>query len=209
MKKINLGFLASFRGTNMQAIVDACKAGRLAANPVVVISNNGEAKALERAMAEGIPGYHIGSAAFPDPDALDRLITNTLLEHEAELVILAGYMKKIGPYLLETYQGRILNVHPSLLPRFGGRGMYGRHVHEAVIAAGEKESGATIHLVVGEYDTGPILAQRKLTVQEQDTPEMLAERILPVEHELYVDTIRRIISGDLRLDSFHIEQSRG
>ncbi|TAJ92483.1 MAG: phosphoribosylglycinamide formyltransferase [Gammaproteobacteria bacterium] len=202
MKKINLGFLASFRGTNMQAIIDACKSGRLAANPAVVISNNSAARALQRAVEEGIPAYHLGSAAYTDPEELDRLITNTLLDHEVELVILAGYMKKIGPCLLDTYRGRILNVHPSLLPRFGGKGMYGMHVHEAVIAAGEKESGATIHLVAGDYDTGPILAQRKVRVAEQDTPETLAERVLPVEHELYVDTISRIISGDLRLEVY-------
>lgn len=202
MKKINLGFLASFRGTNMQAIIDACKSGRLAANPAVAISNNSAAKALQRATEEGIPAYHLGSSAFTDPEELDRLITNTLLDHEVELVILAGYMKKIGPCLLETYRGRILNVHPSLLPRFGGKGMYGMHVHEAVITAGEKESGATIHLVAGDYDTGPILAQRKVLVVEQDTAEILAERILPIEHELYVDTIGRIISGDLKLEDY-------
>ncbi|HLB31211.1 MAG TPA: phosphoribosylglycinamide formyltransferase [Gammaproteobacteria bacterium] len=202
MKKINLGFLASFRGTNLQAIIDACKSGRLTANPAMAISNNSAAKALQRAVEAGIPAYHLGGAAYPDPEELDRLITNTLLDHEVELVILAGYMKKIGPCLLETYRGRILNVHPSLLPRFGGKGMYGMHVHEAVIAAGEKESGATVHLVAGDYDTGPILAQRKVLVGEQDTPESLAERILPVEHELYVDTIGRIICGELRLEGF-------
>lgn len=196
--------MASFRGTNMQAIIDACNDGRLTARPAVVISNNGDSMALERAEAEGIPAFHLSSKSFPDADELDRLITDTLLNHNVDLVVLAGYMKKIGPCLLQTYNGRIINVHPALLPLFGGKGMYGIHVHEAVIAAGATETGASIHVVTEDYDAGPILARQKVPVLEGDTPDKLAERVLAVEHELYVTTIGRIVSGEIRLNGLVI-----
>jgi phosphoribosylglycinamide formyltransferase-1 len=198
-KPARLGFLASARGSNMQAIIDACKAGVLPALPVLVISNNRDAGALARARQEGITAVHLSGSICPDAEQLDRKITATLQEHGVDLVILAGYMKKLGLHLLSAYRGRILNVHPSLLPKFGGTGMYGMLVHEAVIAAGERESGATIHLVQGDYDTGPILAQRKVAVTPADTAESLARKVLAVEHELYVQTLGRILSGEIQL----------
>ena len=197
--KTRLGFLASGRGSNMQSIIDACKAGRLPAQAVVVISNNRDSGALARSRIEGVAAVHLSSAVCPDPELLDRKITATLREHGVDLVILAGYMKKLGRHLLTAYQGRILNVHPSLLPRHGGAGMYGMHVHEAVIAGGDGESGATIHLVEGDYDTGPILAQRKVTVAPADTVETLARKVLAVEHELYVETLGKILNGEIQL----------
>ena len=204
MPKTKLGFLASARGTNMQAIIDACKSGRLPAQPVVVISNNRDSGALSRARAEGITCYHLSSATCPAPDQLDRKITATLQDHGVEIVILAGYMKKLGSHFLAAYRGRILNVHPALLPKYGGAGMYGMHVHEAVIAAGERESGATIHLVAGDYDSGPILAQQKVAVLATDTAETLSRKVLAVEHELYVATLERILRGDIRLTDSNI-----
>ena len=204
MPKTKLGFLASARGTNMQAIIDACKSGRLPAQPVVVISNNRDSGALSRAQAEGIAGYHLSSGTCPAPDQLDRKITATLQDHGVEIVILAGYMKKLGSHFLDAYKGRILNVHPALLPKYGGAGMYGMHVHEAVIAAGERESGATIHLVEGDYDSGPILAQQKVAVLATDTAETLSRKVLAVEHELYVATLERILRGDIRLTDSNI-----
>ena len=110
-------------------------------------------------------------------------------------------MKKIGPRLLETFKNKIINIHPSLLPKFGGKGMYGIKVHEAVIAAGEKETGVTIHLVNDEYDRGQILTQQKISVEPDDTPESLAARVLAIEHELYKSTIHKIISGKLVLSA--------
>lgn len=194
-----LGFLASARGSNMQSIIDACKAGRLPAQPMVVISNNRDSGALARARTEGIAAVHLSSAVCPDTELLDRKITATLREYGVELVILAGYMKRLGRHLLTAYQGRILNVHPSLLPRHGGTGMYGMHVHEAVIANGESESGATIHLVEGDYDSGPILAQCKVAVAPADTAETLSRKVLAVEHELYVKTLGKILNGEMQL----------
>ena len=194
-KKMKLGFLASGRGSNMLAIIDNCKAGKLNAEPVVVISNNADAGALEYARDAGIPAFHLSINTHADPSRLDEEITKTLKSHAVNWLILAGYMKKIGPRLLGEFRGKILNIHPSLLPRHGGQGMYGLRVHEAVLASGESETGVTIHMVDGEYDQGRILAQEKVSVEADDDPAILAARVLKVEHQLYSDTLRDIIEG--------------
>jgi phosphoribosylglycinamide formyltransferase-1 len=199
MKTWTLGFLASHRGTNMQTIIDACRDGRLNAEPAVVISNNGDSQALDRAMAAGIPGYHISSRNFPDPDALDQAIMETLRKHHVDLVLLAGYMKQVGPRTLAAFSGHVINIHPALLPKYGGKGMYGTNVHEAVIASGDPETGITIHQVDGNYDGGKILAQRRVPVLPGDSARSLADRMLPLEHELYVDTLARVFSGEITL----------
>jgi phosphoribosylglycinamide formyltransferase-1 len=198
--KLRLGFLASHGGSNVQAIVDACRSGRLAAEPCVVISNNSDAQVLARAIAAGIATRHLSSHTHPDADALDAAVLETLQDHSVSLVILAGYMRKLGPRTLAHYRGHVLNIHPALLPKFGGAGMYGERVHRAVVAAGEKESGATIHLVTEEYDRGPIIAQRKIPVLPSDTAEALAARVLEVEHALYPETLAKIASGEIRLE---------
>jgi phosphoribosylglycinamide formyltransferase-1 len=200
MNTLRLGFLASHRGSNMQAIIDACKDGRLGAKPVVVISNNGSSGALDRAASEGIPAYHMSSRNYPDSDMLDIALRDILQKHQVDLVVLAGYMKKIGSKTLAAFKGRIINIHPSLLPRHGGQGMYGMNVHEQVIASGDKETGVTVHLVTDDYDTGRILAQQSLPVLDNDTAETLSERVLQLEHGLYVDTIARIERQEIRLD---------
>lgn len=197
---MNLGFLASHNGSNMQAIIDACRSGRLAAKPAVVISNNRDSGALERARNERIPWFHLSGSTHPHPEDLDREIVDVLLEHDVNLVALAGYMKKIGPVTLATFPGHVINIHPGLLPEYGGRGMYGRHVHEAVLAAGAATTGATVHVVDALYDHGPTLAQRKVAVKKSDSADTLARRVLAVEHELYIETIERIISGEIRLN---------
>jgi phosphoribosylglycinamide formyltransferase-1 len=183
----------------MQAIIDACRAGRLQAEPRVVISNNSDSGALERARREQIPAYHLGSRRHPDPGELDRAILGVLRQHRVEVVCLAGYMKRLGPATLAEYRGRVLNIHPALLPRFGGRGFYGQAVHEAVLASGEKESGPTVHLVDEEYDHGPILAQTRVPVLPGDTPDTLAARVLEQEHRLYAQTLQQIATGEIRL----------
>ena len=199
LKKLLLGFLSSHGGSNMQAIIDACKDGRLDAEPAVVISNNSDSTALERARREGIPGYHLSGKTHPDPAQLDEAILHTLQEHKVDLVILAGYMKLIGPLVLERYRGRILNIHPALLPKFGGKGLYGRAVHEAVLAAGERVTGVTIHLADERYDRGPIVAQSEVPVAEDDTPDSLSARVLEREHELFVETLQKIAQGEIDL----------
>lgn len=196
---IHLGFLASGRGSNMQAIINACAGGALRAEPVVVISNNPDAGALIIAKNKKIPNYHLSSKTHPDPKQLDKTITETLNNYQADLIVLAGYMKQVGPVLLKEYKNRVINIHPSLLPRHGGKEMYGMNVHRAVIEAGEKETGATVHLVNDKYDEGLILAQRKIDVATTDTAESLAERVLEVEHSLYTEVLQDIVSGKILL----------
>lgn len=194
-----LGFLASHRGSNMQAVIDACRSGRICAAPAIVISNNRDSGALERAKREGIPGHCLNTTSHPDPDRLDTAIADTLQRYRADFVILAGYMKKVGPRTLKAFPNRIVNIHPALLPRYGGQGMYGTRVHEAVLAAGERETGVTIHLVDELYDHGAILAQQKVVVLPDDTPESLSARVLETEHALLVETVAGLVSGKIPL----------
>ena len=182
----------------MQAIIDACKARRLDAVPCVVICNNSEATALQRARAEGIPGYHISGMTHPG-EAEDVEILRVLRAHGVDTVILAGYMKKLGSRTLRAYQGRILNIHPALLPKHGGAGMYGKRVHEAVLAAGETVTGVSIHVVDEQYDHGPILAQCEVPVLPGDTADSLAARVLAHEHRLYPETLQRVSDGRIPL----------
>jgi phosphoribosylglycinamide formyltransferase-1 len=198
MSTLHLGFLASHGGSNMQAIIDACRQGRLDAKPCVVISNNSESMALQRARAAGIPGYHISAVTHPGAQE-DREILGVLRRHGVDTVVLAGYMKRIGQETLAAYRGRMLNIHPALLPKFGGRGMYGRRVHEAVLNAGEKVTGVTVHVVDDVYDHGRVLAQCEVPVREEDTANSLAERVLKEEHRLYSETLRRIAAGEIVL----------
>lgn len=199
MKMLNLGFLSSHGGSNMQAIIEASKSGKLQVKPCVVISNNSDSTALQRASNEGIPAYHLSSITHPDSEELDQAIFNVLKKYSIDLIVLAGYMKKLGPKTLHEYKGRIINIHPALLPKYGGKGMYGKHVHEAVLAAGEKKTGVTIHLVDEEYDHGDIINQCQIPILENDTPDSLSERVLQREHEFLVETLQLITEGRIKL----------
>jgi len=191
MAHLKLGFLCSHRGSNMQAIIDACNAGRLDAQPRVVISNNSSSMALQRARDQGIPCYHLSGKTHTDAQELDKAILSVLKRHEVNLVILAGYMKKIGARTIQEFKGRMLNTHPALLPRYGGKGMFGRFVHEAVLASGDECTGVTIHVVDEEYDHGPIVAQCRVRVLPTDTVQTLSERVLQREHELFIETLEK------------------
>lgn len=197
---MKLGLLASHAGTNMQAIIDACKQGVLDAESAVVISNNAGSGALQRAFTEKIPAVHLSSITHPDPAALDAEMARVLSGHRVDLVVLAGYLKKIGPATIAAFPRRILNIHPALLPRFGGMGMYGARVHAAVLEAGDAVTGITVHLVDQEYDRGPVVAQCEVEVLEGDTVESLSQRVLHREHRFYIETLCRIASGELDLD---------
>ena len=183
----------------MQAIIDACKLGILDAVPAVVISNNSDSGAITRAKHEGIPFYHLSQVTNPQSDELDQAILNALCNHNVDIVVLVGYMKKLGPKVSSHFKGAILNIHPALLPKYGGKGMYGIHVHEAVIAARESETGVTIHVVDEEYDTGPIVAQVKTPVFADDTPETLQARVLELEHTFMPVTLQKIVKGEINL----------
>ena len=189
---LRLGFLASHAGTSMRAIVGAIEAGGLDALAVVAISNNPDAAALEFARDHGVPAAHISRRTSGSDDAADREIAGALAAASADLVILSGYLRMIGPSTLSRYAGRILNVHPALLPKFGGKGMYGRFVHAAVLAAGDTVSGASVHVVDEVYDHGPVIAQKTVPVLAGDTPETLAERVVAIEGALFVETLQAI-----------------
>ncbi len=166
---ISLGFLASNNGTSFRAVVAAVERGDLAMRPRLLVSNRAKAPALTFARDHGVETRHL--ATLDDPVGADARLAGVMKAANIELVLLSGYLRKLGPAMLEAYRDRILNIHPALLPRFGGEGMFGRHVHEAVIAAGERRSGASVHLVDEEYDHGAVLASASLDVaQPDDTP---------------------------------------
>lgn len=208
-ERLRLGILASHAGTTMQAILDACASGELDADVRVVIGNNSRSGAMARARSAGIPAIHLSSATHPDETALDRAILAALTDHDVNMVVLAGYMKRLGPLTLSHYAGRVLNTHPALLPKFGGRGMYGDRVHEAVLAAGERVSGATVHVVDGEYDTGPILSQVTVQVLPGDAIATLRDRVREAERLHYVAVLGRIASGDIALPRSEEQARRG
>jgi phosphoribosylglycinamide formyltransferase 1 len=190
MKKIKLAVLASGGGTNLQAIIDNIEAGKLDACLKVVISNNSNAFALERARKHNIQAIHLSQKMFATQDEFNDKLLSIFQENQIDLVILAGYMKILSPKVIQAYKNRMINIHPALLPHFGGKGMYGIHVHEAVIESGVKVTGVTVHLVDEIYDHGAIVMQKCVPVLDDDTPESLAERVLKVEHELYSEAIQ-------------------
>ena len=194
---LKLGFLASGNGSSARAIVAAIAAGELAAEARLLVSNNKTAAALAFAVDAGLPTLCIATQA--DPEAADARLAEAMTAHGVELIVLSGYLRQLGPRTLSRYAGRILNIHPGPLPRFGGHGMYGRRVHEAVIAVGVSESGICIHLVDEEYDRGPVIARRSAPVLAGDTPEALEARVTALEPPFYVETLRRIAQGEIDL----------
>lgn len=188
------------RGTNMEAIIRACQSGRIPDSQVVlVIGTREEAPAIQKARALGVPTAIVSPREFPDSETYGDALLEALQRVQPDLICLAGYMHLLPACVVHAYEGRIMNIHPALLPNFGGKGMYGLRVHEAVLQSGAKETGCTVHFVDENYDTGPIILQRKIPVLEGDTPESLAERLLPVEHETYIEAIRLFVEGRLAM----------
>jgi phosphoribosylglycinamide formyltransferase-1 len=193
---LRIAVFGSGRGSNFGAIVKAIRTGMIPRTQiVVVISNNADAGILELARQEDIPALHLSSRQFPDENAFVEALLRTLRGKDVNFIVLAGYMKRLHPRVISAFRNRIINIHPALLPKFGGRGMFGEHVHRAVLAGGEKESGATVHVVDEEYDHGPVVLQRTVPVLPRDTVETLAARVLKVEHELYPEAIRLFAEG--------------
>jgi phosphoribosylglycinamide formyltransferase-1 len=191
--------LASHEGTTLQSLLDASSTGRLQARVSLVVTNNGNSGALRKARHAGVPAVHLSSKTHAEPDALDAAIRDALLAADVDVVFLAGYMKKLGPLVLEAFAGRILNTHPSLLPRFGGPGMYGDRVFKAVLEAGEVESGVSIHLVDADYDTGAIVRQCSVPVFRGDSLDELQSRVRAREKEFVIETLGLIAKGELPL----------
>jgi phosphoribosylglycinamide formyltransferase-1 len=193
---LKLGFLASGNGSSARAIAAAIRSGDLAAEARLLVSNNRSAPALDLA-EQGVPTLAIATQA--DPDAADARLAEEMVSRGVELIVLSGYLRQLGPWTLGRYAGRILNIHPGPLPEFGGHGMYGRRVHEAVIAAGVAESGICIHLVDEEYDRGPVIARRGVHIEPGDTAQSLEARITALEPAFFVETLQRIADGRLAL----------
>ena len=197
---MNIAVFASGRGSNFQAILDAIDAGILPARVVVLISNKSEAGAVEIARARSISTQHLSQKMFSSEEELADAMLEVLKKNHAEFIALAGYLKKIPAHVIRQYRNRIINIHPALLPSFGGEGMYGHHVHEAVIARGERVSGATVHLVDEEYDHGPMILQKTVDVMPVETPDSLAEKVLKVEHEIFPLALKAFAEGRVKVE---------
>ncbi len=187
---LNIALFASGRGSNFEALHRAIVEQKIAAKIVVVISNNSSSGVLTSAQSFNIPAFHISQRQFSDLDKYQQKILGTLRTFNVNFIVLAGYMKKIDLSLIRAFPERIINIHPALLPKYGGEGMFGMNVHTAVIAAGEKESGATVHFVNDDYDKGGIIAQQKVEIIETETPETLAAKVLIVEHQLLPSVVK-------------------
>jgi phosphoribosylglycinamide formyltransferase-1 len=187
---MNLAVLLSGGGRTLQNLLDRCADGTLPARVALVVSNKPDAYGLERARAAYVPTMVVNNKEQPEP-----LFSYEIFRHcrnvKADLVCLAGFLQKLT--VPPDFQGRVLNIHPALLPKFGGQGMYGHYVHEAVLKAGETESGCTVHVVTEEYDAGPIVYQQRVPVLPGDTPETLADRVFQAECEAYPQAILRMI----------------
>ncbi|MDR1784561.1 MAG: phosphoribosylglycinamide formyltransferase [Endomicrobium sp.] len=192
-----LGVLVSGNGSNLQSIMDSTSYGILKglAKVVLVISNNPNAYALKRAEQENVKFICVERESFKNDESFNDAILVELQNMKVDIVCLAGYLKLIGKKIIKNYYNKVLNIHPALLPKFGGKGMYGYHVHEAVVKSGETVSGATVHLVDENYDTGKIIIQKEVKVFDNDTPQDVAEKVLTVEHKVYPEAIKILIES--------------
>jgi phosphoribosylglycinamide formyltransferase-1 len=201
---MNIAVFASGRGSNFQAILDAIDAGFLPARVVVLISNKSEAGAVKIARAYNISTQHLSQKLFSSEEAFADAMLEVLEKNHAEFIALAGYLKRIPAQVIRRYRNHIINIHPALLPSFGGEGMYGHHVHESVIASGEKVSGATVHLVDEEYDRGPIVLQKIVDIMPDETPDSLAAKVLMVEHEIFPLALKAFAEGRVKVEGRNI-----
>ncbi|MBN2226294.1 MAG: phosphoribosylglycinamide formyltransferase [candidate division Zixibacteria bacterium] len=194
-EKANVAVFISGGGTNLQSLINASHEGKLSATIVLVVSRRENVYGLERAHRAGIDTFVYNPKRYPDKQAAHKDLIEMMESYAVDYIALAGYLNLLPESLVRKYRNRITNIHPALLPKHGGKGMFGHHVHEAVIAAGDTESGATVHLVDEIYDNGRILLQKKVPVLPDDTPDSLAARVLEVEHEIYPIALENLIQG--------------
>ena len=204
--KKRLLILASGTGTLFMSIVQSCKTKHLKAEVIQLISDHNQAPVLKKANKENISIKILNPKDFPSFSDWDEALYQHLKNQNPDLILLAGFVKKIGPKVLDFFKNRILNIHPSLLPRHGGHGMYGLHVHRSVLEAGDKKTGISIHLVSEEYDTGPILAQTEIPVSPKDTPESLQKKVKKVELTFYISTLKKILNGKILLKTNNLPE---
>lgn len=191
--KARIVVLASGSGSNFQAILNAIDRGEIDAEVVRLIASRPSIGAIEKASIANIPSSVIQKNQFDGSESFENALLNELSSANPDLVVLAGYLVQIPVSVIRAFENKIINIHPSLLPDFGGKGYYGNNVHEAVLKAGKRESGCTVHLVTENYDEGPILAQSKVPVLPSDTPDSLASRVLSEEHKLLPEIIQTIL----------------
>jgi phosphoribosylglycinamide formyltransferase-1 len=184
-------------GSNLQSLIDGVNSGEIKAEMAAVIASSSKIFAVERAKIHNIPCFVMRKRDFSSLDAMYDEIIAILKERNVDLVVLAGYLTILTPNIIEAFRGRIINIHPSLIPKYCGMGFYGLKVHEAVVAAGEKESGATVHFVDEGADTGKIIRQERVPVYPSDTAETLAARVLEVEHRILRETVKQLVEADL------------
>ena len=197
--QLKIACLASGDGTNLQAIIDNIESGRLEARIVAVISNVPGAGALARAQKHHIPWFVVNNKEYASRQLFDRELAAIIDRQEAQLICLCGFMRIFSPFFIDHYPGRIINIHPALLPAHGGEGFYGHKVHQAVLASGDKISGCTVHFVDQEVDHGPTILQRTVPVLPEDTADSLADRVLKEEHLAYSQAIALIARGELKI----------
>jgi phosphoribosylglycinamide formyltransferase 1 len=197
---MNIAVFASGRGSNFQALLHAIDAGILPARIVVLISNKADAGAIEIARAKNISTHHLSQKMFSSEEALAGAMMEVLERNHVDFIALAGYLKKIPAQVIRQYRNRIINIHPALLPSFGGEGMYGHLVHESVLASGEKISGATVHVVDEEYDRGPIVLQKTVVIAADETPDSLAAKVLKIEHEIFPLALKAFAEGRVKVE---------
>ena len=186
----NIAIFSSGGGSNFKSIHRHIQSGEIPGNILLTVSNNPNSGAIAYSREFSISTLIINKVRNPNPIDQEELIIQALIKHDVDLICLAGYMKLLPKSIIHQFKNCILNIHPALLPRFGGKGFYGKKVHEAVIASGVKKSGVTVHFVDEEYDHGKIIVQEEVTVCSEDSAETLAERVLKVEHELYPKIIK-------------------
>jgi phosphoribosylglycinamide formyltransferase 1 len=197
-RPLRLAVLVSGGGTTLQNLLDAIADGSLPAGVSVVVASRRDAFGLERARQAGVPAIAVARKEFPDADAFNDALHEALKPYAPDLVVLGGFLSLFQPR--QRYEGRVMNIHPALIPAFCGQGFYGRRVHEAVLTAGVKVSGCTIHFADDRYDHGPIILQGCVPVDDDDTPETLAERVHALENRLYPEAIRLFAAGRLRIE---------
>jgi phosphoribosylglycinamide formyltransferase-1 len=194
---LNIAIFLSGRGSNFLSISDSIKSGKLNAKIVLVGSNNADAVGLQKAQESGYNTQVFNRQEFGDGKKFAKFMDDEFSKFGVEYIVLAGYLRKMPPRIIETYKDRIINIHPALLPKFGGKGMYGLHVHNSVLEAGESETGVTIHFVDNKYDNGNIIAQKSIPVLTDDTPETLSARVLELEHSFYPEVLQKIATNSL------------
>lgn len=200
-RKANLAVFISGGGTGLQSIIDASRRGDLSAEVAWVVSSSAKAYGLQRAAKAAIESFVFRPKEYHSPEEAEADLLKKLKERDIDYIALAGYLKLLPAKVVAAYPRRIVNIHPGLLPKYGGKGMFGHHVHEAVLEAGEKESGATVHLADEIYDHGRILEQVKVPVLKGDTPESLAQRVLLEEHKLYPAVLEKLITGKYEVEN--------